>query len=392
LKRITLLALSATVAMAETQAAAPAAEVATASTAPLAPIHDDLVFGNPALPSSIGWVLTAPSDLANQRSAAFQWNGGASSFSGTGVAILDKYFGAFDANGDQGELVGGYTSTNFGLGLRTNFRKTAFESDTINATQRVVEQDSTFAPTSIGLFGSMPWSDLTVFAHVDWGTPEDYGSSTTKSRVGEATTTISSSNRSDALTLGLGAATEAKGDRGISWNADLELGYYRNRTDKVYSSYALDVVGNVGKTFTADKFVLAPGLQAKLGYWNGRGEDNINFASGHTYRENADYGYGFGLVPNLATILPIFTHWTIKGCAFAGLEYLHEDALKGEKSNDYGLFQSTGPGGSVGVRYEHGRWAAETQVVNAFLSRGPYFLSGADGSMFVSFALTLSLK
>lgn len=396
MKRISLLALSATTAMAQAPAAttAAAAPVATtaASTAPLAPVHDDLVFGNPAISPSIAWVLVAPSDMANQRVAAFQWDGGASTFSGTGLAIIDNYFGAFDANGDQGELVGGYTTTQFGAGLRTNFRKTGFESDTINATPRRVEQDSTFAPTSIGVFGSIPLNGLTVFGHVDWGTPRDYGSTVTKSRVGDATTTVSNSQRFDALTLGLGAATEAKGDRGLSWNADLELGYYRDRTDKVYSSYTMDVIGNVGTTFTADRFILAPGMLAKLGYWNGRGQDNIDFAPAHNYRGSADYGYGFELVPNLSTILPVFTHWSIKGCAFAGFEYQHEDVLKGEKSNSYGLFQTTGPGGSVGVRYERGRWAAETQVANAFLSRGPYFLSGADGNMFIAFALTLNLK
>jgi hypothetical protein len=394
LKRITLLALSATVAMAEAPVAAntAATEATETSSAPLAPIHDDLVFGNPALPKSIAWVLVAPSDLANQRAAAFQWNGGASTFAGTGVAILDQYFGAFDANGNQGELVGGYTTTKFGAGLRTNFRKTSFSSDTVNATPRVVEQDSTFAPTSIGAFGSMPFGDLTVFAHVDWGTPNNYGSVTNKSRLGEATTTTNSSNRSDEVTLGLGAATEAKGDRGLSWNSDLELGYYRDRTDQPYSTYTLDLVGNIGKSFSADKFILAPGLQGKLGYWNGRGGDNINFAAGHQFRGDADYGYSFGLVPNLATVLPVFTHWTIEGCAFAGFEYLYEDALRGDKSNGYGLFQSTGPGGSVGVRYERGRWAAEAQVLNGFLSRGPYFLSGSGGNMLASFALTLNLK
>gem|GEM_PF-1295141 len=410
MKRISLLALSATAAMAQAPkatapvAAAPApapvaapvsysapsmaaTTAATESSAPLAPIHDALVFGNPALPTSIAWVLTAPSDFAGgKREAAFQWAGGSPSFNGTAIAIIDQYYGAFAANGDQGQLAGGYISSAFGAGLRFNFRKTGFSSDSTSAVPRVVEQDSTFSPTSFGLVGSMPLAGLTVFAHLDWGTPETYGSSNTKSVAGNTTASTSSSSRSDLIALGAGVASAAMGDAGLSWKANLELGYSSTRpagvsSDDVHPRYTADLTGNVGRTFTADRFILAPGMLATLGYWNEYGNTSANFAPNHQYRGNADYGYSFALVPNLSTILPVFEHWTVKGTAFAGLEYKHEDALARDKSNGYGLFQTTGPGGILGVRYERGRWAAEAQVNSAVLSNGPYFITGSGNTV-----------
>jgi len=428
-KRISLVALSATAAMAQApKAAAPvaapaaapapapvaysapvsyasapaASEAASESSAPLAPIHDALILGNPALPSSIAWVLTAPSDFAGgKREAAFQWNGGPG---GEGIAIIDQYYGAFSANGTQGQLAGGYINSAFGAGLRFNFEKTSFASDTTNATLRVTEQNTTVAPTSFGLVGSLPLAGLTVFGHIDWGTPTTYGSTTNKLVLANATTTTSASSRSDALTLGVGAASEAKGDRGLSWNAGAEFGYSASRaagvsSDDVHPRYTLDLSGNAGRTFSADKFILAPGLSGTLGYWNEFGGTDINYAAGHTFRGNADYGYSFALIPNLSTILPVFEHWFLKGCAYGGISYQYEDVLKGPKTNGYGEFQTTGPGGIVGVRYERGRWAAEALVSNSFLSNGPYLISGnptndaAGGTgMFASFGVTANFK
>ena len=49
--------------------------------------------------------------------------------------------------------------------------------------------------------------------------------------------------------------------------------------------------------------------------------------------------------------------------------------------------------GSFGLRYEHSRWAVETQIGNGLLTTGPYFVSGGAGyNLFASLALTVNLK
>lgn len=392
MKRIALVALSATAAMAQvptataTAAAAPVAATpvaySTAASAPLAPIHDNLVMGNVALPGSLGYLMVTPSDYFGKREAAFQWNGGnTTNFNGSGLAVVDQYFTGFDAVGGQGKLAAGYIAQAFGAGLKLNFDKRGYIADEV-AVGQIEEYDSTFAPTSFGVFGSAPLAGLTVYGNVDWGTPEDYGSTT--ARIASGTRTASS--RSDALTVGLGVITPANGDNGLSWAAALKLTHSSTRqsgeSDKDASSdYEIVQTGSIGTTFSASGFVLATGFDESITYENGKG-----------YGTTPDWGYEIVLKPTLATILPVFEHWTVKGGTGLALSYDREDNQVGDDEEISSHLWSATPEAIVGIRYERGRWAAEAAVENAFLNRGPNFVSGAAGNLFTSFAVTANFK
>lgn len=392
MKRIALVALSATAAMAQvpaTTATAVAAPVAatpvaynTAASAPLAPIHDDLIMGNPALPGSLGYLMVTPSDYYGKREAAFQWNNGNTvNFDGTGLAVVDQFFTGFDAVDGQGKLAAGYIAQSFGAGLKVNFDKRGYIADEVPVTQ-TEEADTTMAPTSFGVFGSAPLGDLTVYGNVDWGTPEDYSSTTTRIASGTRT----SASRSDALSIGLGVTTPANGDNGLSWRAALKFTHSSTRdagqSDKDASSdYEIVQTGSLGTTFSASGFVLATGIADSITYENGKGNGIA-----------PDWGYKIVVKPTLATILPVFEHWTVKGGTGLAIKYDRADNRVGDDEAISSKLWTANPEAIVGVRYERGRWAAEAAVDNQFLTRGPYFVSGADGDLFLSFAVTANFK
>ena len=386
MKRITLLALSATVAMAEAPAAAPAAAEATeASSAPLAPIHDNLVFSNPALPGSIGTLMLTPTDFYGKREAAFQWDGSTGvNFDGTGLAVVDQYFTGFSSVGEHGQLAGGYITQQFGAGLRLNVHKISYSNDDAAfPADPVKEAHYTYAPTGLGLFGSVPMGDRTAYGHVDYSTPAAYYDTTFKT----ATDNVTHASRADSISIGAGLQGPAMGDKGISWTIALELAYNRYRNagvsdddaEKVY--FMLQTAG-IGKTFSSGGYILATGLNEAIGYRNGKG--------GRVDRP--DWGYGVYLTPTLATILPVFEHWTVKGGTGLEISYSSYDPTVGEPAHVTGLILSANPSALFGVRFEHGRWAAEAQVMNAFLNHGPNFVSGQAGDLFGSFAVTANFK
>ncbi len=397
MKRIALVALSATAAMAQvpatttTAVAAPVAATPvsynTEASAPLAPIHDDLIMGNPAIPRSIGYLLVTPSDYYGERKAAFQWNGGnTTNFDGTGLAVVDQFFAGFNTVGGQGQIAGGYIAPAFGAGLRMNFDKRGYIADEVENGD-IEEADTTMAPTSFGVFGSAPLGDLTAYASLDWGTPEDYSSTTTRIASGTRT----SASRSDELAIKLGVLTPANGDNGLSWAAAIDLSRAKTRAsgqddDDAAVLYEIEQTGSIGTTFSASGFVLATGFDEAITYQNAKG----NLAGSKA--ADPDWGYGIVLRPTLATILPVLERWTVKGGTGLSLSYDRADYRSGDDEMITSRLWTATPVAIVGIRYERGRWAAEAAVDNGFLNRGPYFVSGADGSLFTSFAVTANFK
>ncbi len=386
MKRISLLALSTTMAIAQAPAPVAAAPATpTGATAPLAPIHDDLILGNPALPGSIGYLMITPSDFYGKREAAFQWSGsGASSFDGSGLAVVDQFFTGFSAAGDHGQIAGGYLTPGFGVGLRLNVHKTSYNNDDATVADPAKEAHHTYAPTGLGLFGSMPFGGLTAYGHVDYSTPENYGDSTWVT----ATDNVTRASRRDSVSVGAGLMSPALGDKGISWSLGLDLAYNRYRAEGVSDEDAEKVyyvlqTGSIGKTWSTGGYILAAGVNEALSYRNGKGGRG----------DRPDWGYGVYLTPTLATILPIFESWDLKGGTGLELHYKSHDPQVGETAHTYGEMLSATPVGLFGLRFEHGRWAAEAQVANAFLSNGPHLISGTPtGGLFGSFAVTANFK
>lgn len=378
---------------------------APANPAPLAPIHDVLVEGNPAIERSMAALLVTPHDFFGQRAAAFQWNGGTSAFQGTALAVADRVFAAFDYSAPVGNLTGGYTARQWGIGGRLALnREGVSTSDSLSATN-IKTVDSSLVPTGIGIFGSIELQQkLEAYAHIDWYTPTNYGSVEGDIYTGANKTSFSSASRSDAIKLGAGVRTEAKGNRGYSWNVSLDFAQYnfRNTTqssDSTYPLYTIHQLGQLGKTIQVDGFVLGMGVDERIDYANGLGGSTdtsltLGGTANHRYYVGPDWGYAVSLEPTLSIIVPIFENWTLKGGARTGIGYRSADPVEGEKALDYTQLATEVPTGSLGVRYDRGsRWAAEAQVSNAFLSNGPYFISGTGTTgIMTSFALTVNLK
>lgn len=362
--------------------------------------------GNPAVDRSFANVVVTPHDYFGQRAAVFQWNGGADSYQGNAIAVCDKVFAAFDKSANVGNLTGGYMARAWGAGARIAFNRMSISTSDSLDNPNTLENDSTFAPSGYGVFGSMALQNkMTAYARLDWTTPSNYGHVKSDTYVGTNRTTTEFSSRADGIHLGGGVRSEAKGPRGYSWNFGLDYANYSYRasgqpSDSTHPVHTFHQLGQIGKTVEADGFVLAMGLDEKFTYANGRGGAyDTSFATGNVaniyFYQAPDWRYWLTLEPNLAVIVPLFENWTVKGGARTGITYTSVDPYPGEKEMNVSILTTASPTGSLGLRYSRGgRWAAETQVSNQFLTNGPYFISGGAGTagLLTSFALTVSLK
>lgn len=419
MKRYALLALAGS-AMAQVPAPAPTlapapvpAPVAPVdgakNLAPLAPIHDVLLQGNPAVDGSIALAVSTPHDFYGQRAAAFQWAGGTSDFQGNAIAVCDKVFAGFDVYKNFGNLTGGYMTRTWGAGARLTFnRYTASTSDSIT-NPNLLEADSSYSPTSIGAFGSMALENKQeAYARIDWFTPSSYGSRKTDTYVGANRTSSEVSSRADGFHVGGGVRTEAKGPRGYSWNVALDYANFNVRnsgqpSDSTFTVHTIHELGQLGKTVEADGNVLAMGVDQRFILANGRGgsaDTSYTVVTagrpGAVAYQSPDWRYWVTIEPNLAVIIPIFESWTLLGGAKTGLVYTRWDEEVGEKGLSEARLTTTAPTGNVGVRYAKpgARWAAEAEVSSELLSNGPYFVTGAGTTKpaLMSFAVTVGIK
>lgn len=421
MKRFALLALTgsvfAQVPVAPTPVGAPTAPASTApaqavpqNPAPLAPVHDQLVEFNPALPGSFASLLVTPHDYFGERAVAFQWNGGSSSFAGTGLVVTDRLFAGFDVAKGDGVFSGGYTQRTWGAGLRFAFDRGSMTQDSA-ANSYIKSADTTNPVDGFGVFGSMALKDnMKAYAHIDWYTPVAFLATNRETYTGVGVASLSTSTRADAFALGGGIRSEAKGPRGISWNLALDYANYNLRAsgqsaDSTHPMHTFHELGQIGKSLVADGFILAGGLDQKFIYANGLGGGPVDANGNGGVSDTAnfigpDWSYWVIIEPTLSVILPIYENWTLKGGTRIGLQYSKYDARLGDKETVHSSLGTTAPTGSLGLRYDRGgRWAAEAQVSNHFLSNGPYFISGAEtkdantnGGLFGSFALTVSFK
>jgi len=406
-KRIALLALAGSaIAQVPAPVAAPVpapvpTEAPVVNVAPLAPIHDILIQGNPAVGGSFASVVVTPHDYFGKRAATFQWNGGTPDFQGNAIAVCDKVFAAFDVTQGSGNLTGGYMTPVWGAGARVALNRYGASTSDSLAQITPVEVDSSLAPTGFGIFGSMALAGKKeAYARLDWFTPSNYSSLKLDTYTPLGKVTTENSSRADGIHLGAGVRTEAKGPRGYSWNVALDYANVSSRnsgqsSDSTHAIHTFHELGQLGKTVEADGNILAMGVDQRFIVANGRGgaADTSYIVYNGAYVA-PDWRYWVTIEPTLAVIIPIFENWTLKGGARTGLVYTSWDAVTGEKAYSEGRLTTTAPTGSLGVRYaRNGRWAAEALVNNAFLSYGPYFVSGEQTSpLMAAFAITVALR
>ncbi|MBK9579958.1 MAG: hypothetical protein IPO40_23070 [Fibrobacteres bacterium] len=420
MKRFALLAIAGT-AIAQVPAPAPApvpapveAPVTGGNIAPVAPIHDDLINGNPAIDRSIGGVMLTPNLYYGERAAAFQWNGSsASSFAGSGVAIVNQVFAGFTAlptagipsNGQLGELALGYLRKDWGLGLRYSRFNRAFAAGTDSADLKT--RVEVYPPTTMGLFGSFGLQNkLTGFARIDYSTPSlEYTQETART---PAVGSITTKSRSDSLGVQVGVISEAKGNRGISYVGSLGFGQKVTRAsgqddkEQLEAVYFEEKIG-IGRSFSAEGVVFGAGLNQRLVMANAKGVPQGTALTGFNNYDPAfyslpgdstDWSILSEISPNMCIIIPVFENWTLKGGTSLTSRVVMLDALAGDDAMVYSRGGYYSADGQLGIRYAKvgARWAAEAQVQNAFLTRGPNFVSGAAGNLFASLAVTANFK
>ena len=374
MKRFTILSLTATAlavhaapATVATTAPAPAptpVAYATPATdeAPLAPVSTQLLQNHPGAPLSIDDVLLVPSASAGQKGVAFQWG---NPNNADAYILWDKYFAAAQYTGgadSAAKTIASFGLMNpvFGAGLAFAYADHYTEPTTTNP-NRTVHQELSQAK----LFGSTGWEKPTPNLATDPSAPTD--------------------ERSDSVLLSVGMRKYPATDvEGLAWNGVFNTGYKYGRNDgsavpNGETVFLASLGGQVGYVFISNGIQFLPGVDGFVNYANGVA--------------NPDYRYVFGASPYAAIILPLYEHLTLKGGARYVVEQTIADYAQGKPSqfNDNAMITNTQ--GSFGLRYEHSRWAVETQIGNGLLTTGPYFVSGGAGyNLFASLALTVNLK
>jgi hypothetical protein len=377
-KRFTILALTATAALAQvpaTAAPAAAAPVATAAEeAPLAPVSMQLLQNHPGAPTGVEDVLLVPSANAGQKAVAFEWANG----NNTQAYVLWKnYFAAAQYTGGADSTAKtlasfGLMFPSWGAGLSVAYADHSVEDASSNKLVTYQELNQ------LKVFGSAGLGGMDVFGSLAWKKPspnQEYIPASGSSRT---------LPRTDSVLLTAGVRKyPAAGVEGLAWAAVGELGYSYDREDagsnNGQTSWIGDLTGQVGYVFITDGITFLPGVDAFILYANGV--------------DNPDYGMIAGVSPYAAIILPLFEHWTLKGGARYVAEQSLIDGTQGTPStfDDEGLITNTV--GSVGLRYTRNRWAFEGSISNGFLTNGPYFISGTSTAGLVgSLALTVNLK
>jgi hypothetical protein len=384
-KRFTILSLTATAlavhaapATVATTAPAPAptpVAYATPATdeAPLAPVSTQLLQNHPGAPLSIDDVLLVPSASAGQKGVAFQWG---NPNNADAYILWDKYFAAAQYTGgadSAAKTIASFGLMNpvFGAGLAFAYADHYTEPTTTNP-NRTVHQELSQAK----LFGSTGWEGKDVYASLLWEKPTPNLATDPSAPTDE---------RSDSVLLSVGMRKYPATDvEGLAWNGVFNTGYKYGRNDgsavpNGETVFLASLGGQVGYVFISNGIQFLPGVDGFVNYANGVA--------------NPDYRYVFGASPYAAIILPLYEHLTLKGGARYVVEQTIADYAQGKPSqfNDNAMITNTQ--GSFGLRYEHSRWAVETQIGNGLLTTGPYFVSGGAGyNLFASLALTVNLK
>lgn len=385
MKRFTILSLTATAlavhaapATVATTAPAPAptpVAYATPATdeAPLAPVSTQLLQNHPGAPLSIDDVLLVPSASAGQKGVAFQWG---NPNNADAYILWDKYFAAAQYTGgadSAAKTIASFGLMNpvFGAGLAFAYADHYTEPTTTNP-NRTVHQELSQAK----LFGSTGWEGKDVYASLLWEKPTPNLATDPSAPTDE---------RSDSVLLSVGMRKYPATDvEGLAWNGVFNTGYKYGRNDgsavpNGETVFLASLGGQVGYVFISNGIQFLPGVDGFVNYANGVA--------------NPDYRYVFGASPYAAIILPLYEHLTLKGGARYVVEQTIADYAQGKPSqfNDNAMITNTQ--GSFGLRYEHSRWAVETQIGNGLLTTGPYFVSGGAGyNLFASLALTVNLK
>lgn len=382
MKRLSVLSLAAAATVAQSAPTiAPAiapATTATASEAPYAPVVTQLLNAHPGAPTSIDDVLLVPHTSAGQKAATFEW---ANKDQVQAFVLWDKVFAAAQVNPGKAQTLtsAGYMTPAWGAGAKFAYADSTYE-DTLNN-----KSQTYYRLNQIELFGSYLLDGMDLYGSFGWSKPSDntWVDPTGSNPDADAYTLP----RTDLLTLSVGLRKyPASGVEGHAWNLQAKVKYNYARTihgggDSIPTvEWASELYGQYGYVFLVDGISFLPGV-------------NVDYTHVNAV-EDPDYANDLVVSPNVSVIVPLFEHWTLMGGAIYNLGQNLTDNKSGKKSEFRDHFTTSSTTGKIGLRYVHGRWAADAAVSNSFLTSGPYIISGQSPNegLLASFGFSLNLK
>ena len=380
----TPVAAQAPVAATPAPAAAPVAYAAPAAgpVAPPSPATNTMIQRNIALTGGIDAMSYVPHKYADKSFASFQWSGANSA---EAWAAFDTWATSFRLNNTAGDLAGYWLTPDLGLSATISLRRQRTVSDVTSEpipgtdVHVVTTEDTVFAFDGIEFGASVPRGDMHLYAGLRARSlgSGDFEEETEASGNGVDTSfSETSASRNFRAGFVVGARTYAS-PNGSAWQAQLSYDYDHLRASGEKDAnivHRIRLNGRWGQRKDIDGYAIAYGVNPVLSHVDAKAAPDVRDT--------------IALPPNVAIEIPLFQNWTLKGGATLPLAMVYDDAVAGDDEGSVWSLNTNAPTGNVGVRYGRGRWAAEAVVSSAFLTNGPYFLSGQPtGAALAQFAL-----
>lgn len=366
-----VVATPAPVAVAEPVAyAAPVSTVANGPAAPASPATNTMIQRNIALSGGIDAMSYVPHKYADKSFASFQWSG---TNSAEAWAAFDTWATSFRINQGAGDLAGYWLTPDLGLSAIVSMRRQRTVSDVTSEPAPgadlhvVTTEDTVLAFDGLELGASVPRGDMHLYASLRARSlgSGDFEEETEASAPGFDTSfSEATASRNFRAGFTVGARTYAS-PNGSAWQAQLSYDYDHLRASGAKDAnivHRLRLSGRWGQRKDIDGYAIAYGVNPLLSHVDAK--------------SNPDVRDTISLPPNVAIEIPLFQNWTLKGGATLPLVMIYDDAVAEDDEGSVWSLSTNAPTGNVGVRYGRGRWAAEAVVSSAFLSNGPWFLSG----------------
>lgn len=360
---------------------APAAVVApvvfaaptTGPVAPISPATNTMIQSNIALVGGINAMSYVPHKYADKSFASFQWAGG-SPGSAEFWAAFDTWATSFRGNAANGDLAGYWLTPDLGLGAVLSLRRHRRVLDVTDSLfggelHGVETVDSVVAPDGLELLASMPFGDMNLYGNVHARSLGSWDSTVEVEFDGPTNDTsfdhyFSSRNFRAGFTVG--ARTYAT-PNGSAWQAQFTYDFEHRRAsgmDEATYTHRLRLNGRWGQRKDIDGYAIAYGANPDFNYADSKNDPDIQAS--------------LVLPPNFAVEIPLFQYWTLKGGATLPIVFSYEDTLASDDEGSVMALRTDSPTGNVGLRYARSRWAAEAVISSAFLTNGPYFLTGSS--------------
>lgn len=359
--------------------AAPAPATSNGPAAPASPATNTMIQRNIALTGGIDAMSYVPHKYADKSFASFQWGGtnniqAWAAFDSWAVNFRTQQDSVRGALRTSHHLAGYWLTPDLGLSAAISLDRKRTVSDVTSEPvpgadlHVVTTEDTVLAFDGLELGASVPRGDMHLYAGLRARSlgSGDFEEETEESIPGRDTSySEATSSKNFRAGFTVGARTYAS-PNGSAWQAQLSYDYDHLRASGEKDAnivHRIRLNGRWGQRKDIDGYAIAYGVNPVLSHVDAKAAPDVRDT--------------LSLPPNVAIEIPLFQNWTLKGGATLPLTMVYDDAVADDDEGSVWSLNTNAPTGNVGVRYGRGRWAAEAVVSSAFLSNGPYFLTGS---------------